>query len=108
VPRLPRNCYPAVYLLLSNLSFSINGFGFLGRAALPWEIRCTVHNTINSELLFCKLLLRKKFPRIGMSPSPESCCKCRSPVIHQARDHKALAILQFEFSFGLRVLRAGW
>src|SRR5438094_962102 len=32
--------------------------------------RLTVHNTINSALLFCVLLLLKKFPRIGMSPSP--------------------------------------
>ena len=37
------------------------------------EMRCTVHNTINSVLLFCTFLLLNRLPRIGMSPSPESC-----------------------------------
>src|SRR5437879_1083988 len=56
----------------SNFSLSINGCGFFGPAG-GWEvgeIRCTVHSTINSELLLCMFLLLKKFPIIGRSPSP--------------------------------------
>src|SRR5271154_3635175 len=56
----------------SNFSLSRNGCGSLGPAG-AWvlgEMRCTVHNTISSVLLFCKFLLLNKLPRMGMSPSP--------------------------------------
>ncbi len=69
------------------------------------EMRCAVHRTISSELVFCALLLRKKFPRIGMSPKPGNLLyKIGHPIIHQSRDHKTLAVLQFKF--GLRFARA--
>src|SRR5580765_3708821 len=60
------------YLPLSNFPLSIKGLGFWGGAgcSVLGEIRRTVHNTISSELLFCKLLLRKRLPRTGRSPSP--------------------------------------
>src|ERR1700675_131680 len=56
----------------SNLSSLIKGCGFLGPGGVCvlGEMRCTVQRTINSELLFCALLLLKKLPRIGMSPRP--------------------------------------
>ena len=62
-------CY---LLLLSNLSLFRNGCGFFGPATGSelGLMRCTVHKTISSELFFCRLRLRKKFPRIGISPNP--------------------------------------
>src|SRR5258708_2237269 len=62
------------YFLLgvSNLPVSINGLGSLGSIGFSvlGEIRRTVHSTISSEWLRCALLLRKKFPKIGVSPRP--------------------------------------
>src|SRR5690349_15305599 len=56
----------------SSFSLSMNGCGFFGPGG-SWvlgEIRCTVHRTINSALLFCRFLLLKKLPKIGMPPNP--------------------------------------
>src|SRR5450631_3837385 len=62
---LPVELFPSTSFLSRN---------FLGLAGSVWscvlaETRCTVQRTISSVLLFCWFLLRKKFPRIGMSPS---------------------------------------
>src|SRR5579864_2754990 len=73
-----RLAIPGAYLLPpdgffpSNLSLSRNGLGSPGPAGgwLLGAMRCTVHNTINSVLLFCRFLLLNKLPRIGMSPIP--------------------------------------
>ena len=60
------------YLLLSNFDGSRYGFTNFGPStdSLLGEIRFTVHSTMSSELLFCMLLLRKKLPKIGISPNP--------------------------------------
>src|SRR5262249_53250487 len=60
--------------LPSNLSLSKYGCGVLGTSIGPVRgaTRLAVQSTISSELLFCALLLLKKFPRIGISPNPGS------------------------------------
>src|SRR5216684_6336631 len=69
---LPRSCSRYLRGGVSNFSLSKNGLGSFGGAggSVLGEILCTVHSTINSDLLFCAFLLRKKVPRIGISPRP--------------------------------------
>src|ERR1019366_10324771 len=62
---LPSGCLP------SNVSLSSIGLGLTGPPGLcaVGATRCAVHKTINSPLLFWVLVLLKKLPRIGISPS---------------------------------------
>src|SRR5436309_9563004 len=68
--RVPRYFLLAGFLP-SNSSLSRSGCGLAGPAGgcVLGETRRAVQRTINSPLLFCKLLLLKKFPSTGISPS---------------------------------------
>src|ERR1700728_66600 len=88
----------------------MKGFGFLGGVggSVLAEMRCTVHKNISSELLFCKLLLRKKIPQDrNVAQSRNFVIDVGNAVVHESGDHKTLSVLQFKFSFGFAGAEGG-
>ena len=61
-----------------------------------------MHSTISSELLFCKLLLLEEITQDrNVAQARNLVLNVGDAIVHQARDHEALSILQFEFGLGL-------
>jgi hypothetical protein len=80
----------------------MNGRGFLGRSRALRVGRNAVHGTQDHQfrIALLRALAAEKIPQDrNIAQAGNLVVNVGNAIVHQTRDHKALAVLQFKFGF---------